>query len=66
MAHIKSTHKLLEYFKKRDLIHELNAEDAVPLNLETHHHHHEDDEPANTLANSASTTQRAYKTYSQR
>ncbi|XP_075154369.1 cohesin release factor wings apart-like [Haematobia irritans] len=76
VAHIKSTHKLLEYFKKRDLLHETESsqqndndyqDDAVPLNLETHHHHRQDDEIANTsTAQSTTTTQRVYKTYSQR
>ncbi|XP_005183188.2 protein wings apart-like isoform X1 [Musca domestica] len=72
VAHIKSTHKLLEYFKKRDYImQEMNQEDGVPLNLETHHHHHDQDyEHANTSANCSSatttSTQRVYKTYSQR
>ncbi|XP_073830514.1 cohesin release factor wings apart-like [Musca autumnalis] len=68
VAHIKSTHKLLEYFKKRDFImQEMQQDDGVPLNLETHHHHHQDYEQANTSANcSSQTTQRVYKTYSQR
>uniref|UniRef100_A0A1I8QEG9 WAPL domain-containing protein n=1 Tax=Stomoxys calcitrans TaxID=35570 RepID=A0A1I8QEG9_STOCA len=76
VAHIKSTQKLLEYFKKRDLLHEdarpftrndTDYTDAVPLNLETHHHR-QNDELANTSAanSGTSSTQRVYKTYSQR
>lgn len=53
MAHMKSTKKIIDNFKKRDYIHEHADEDhamPMPLNLETtvhhhhHHHHHHDDQ----------------------
>ncbi|XP_037814610.1 protein wings apart-like [Lucilia sericata] len=77
VAHKKSTKNLLDYFKKRDLLHEMNADDnALPLNLETTPHHQTNEEEesqahiastsSSTSANSTATNQRVYKTYSQR
>ncbi|XP_017475552.1 PREDICTED: protein wings apart-like [Rhagoletis zephyria] len=79
VAHIKSTKKLIDYFKKRDLVHEMNQSDdcALPLNLETHH---ASTSAANANANiglmgngdsptmttTRSGTQRVYKSYSLR
>ncbi|XP_065366491.1 protein wings apart-like [Calliphora vicina] len=75
VAHKKSTKNLLDYFKKRDLLYEMNADDnTLPLNLETTHHHQTNDEEQSQIhiastsssANSTATNQRVYKTYSQR
>lgn len=71
---------MLDYFKKRDLLYEMNVDDnALPLNLETTAHHQsneEEEEKQQTHAASTSTSsatnsrtatnQRVYKTYSQR
>ncbi|KAI9582297.1 protein wings apart-like [Glossina fuscipes] len=63
VAHIKSTKKLLDYFKKRDLIHEMNINNKSPVSLEKH----ENDNDLNTNSSSTpATVQRVYKTYSQR
>ncbi|KAM7348006.1 cohesin release factor wings apart-like isoform 1-T2 [Cochliomyia hominivorax] len=78
VAHKKSTKNLLDYFKKRDLLHKMNADDnALPLNLETIPHHHNNEEEqsqshimastsSSSSATSSTTNQRVYKTYSQR
>ncbi|XP_053949793.1 protein wings apart-like [Anastrepha ludens] len=80
VAHIKSTKKLIDYFKKRDLVYEMNESDdcALPLNLETHHASTSAANTANTSndlvdnGESPTTTatrsgaQRVYKSYSQR
>uniref|UniRef100_W8BN50 Protein wings apart-like n=1 Tax=Ceratitis capitata TaxID=7213 RepID=W8BN50_CERCA len=83
VAHIKSTKKLIDYFKKRDLVYEMNETDdcALPLNLETHHastsaantntNNRIDlmgngDSPPTGTTTTRSSTQRVYKSYSQR
>ncbi|XP_069965788.1 protein wings apart-like [Bactrocera oleae] len=80
VAHIKSTKTLIDYFKKRDLVYEMNESDdcALPLNLETHHASTSatsanagmdiignGDSPTMTATRSGG-TQRVYKSYSQR
>uniref|UniRef100_A0A0A1XI77 Protein wings apart-like n=1 Tax=Zeugodacus cucurbitae TaxID=28588 RepID=A0A0A1XI77_ZEUCU len=80
VAHIKSTKKLIDYFKKRDLVYEMNESDdcALPLNLETHHASTSANNMTNadidlmgngdspTMAATRSGSQRVYKSYSQR
>ncbi|XP_067638966.1 protein wings apart-like [Eurosta solidaginis] len=82
VAHIKSTKKLIDYFKKRDLVYEMNDSDdcALPLNLETHHTStsnvnastsnsvigNGDDDGNLTMTATRSGTQRVYKSNSQR
>ncbi|XP_030378528.1 protein wings apart-like [Scaptodrosophila lebanonensis] len=39
VAHMKSTKKIIDNFKKRDYIYEHSDEHTMPLNLETTHHH---------------------------
>ncbi|XP_018803528.1 PREDICTED: protein wings apart-like [Bactrocera latifrons] len=80
VAHIKSTKTLIDYFKKRDLVYEMNESDvcALPLNLETHHASTSatstnagidiignGDSPTMTATRSGG-SQRVYKSYSQR
>ncbi|KAH8308613.1 hypothetical protein KR044_008720 [Drosophila immigrans] len=53
VAHMKSTKKIIDNFKKRDYIYEHADDHAMPLNLETttHHHHHNDvQSAADTIA----------------
>ncbi|KAH8411776.1 hypothetical protein KR215_010943 [Drosophila sulfurigaster] len=77
VAHMKSTKKIIDNFKKRDYIYE-HADDhamPMPLNLETttHHHHHQNDAGQsegmrssgnNTSSSSSSSMPRVFKTYS--
>ncbi|XP_037937481.1 protein wings apart-like [Teleopsis dalmanni] len=71
VAHIKSTKKIIDYFKKRDLVNEMNEpnDSALPLNLDTSQSNVTDTSPSTSTGASGSTrsnAQRVYKTYSSR